>query len=614
MGCGINGAPYGCGESGKNRYNPTGPIFISYRQSDGTALAEKLDRFLRAGGLVPWRDLVDLPPGETARRVHEAFDEGISAAVLIVTPEIDKSQFIPDVELPALLDEERQPHDFSLLILNTIEVQDQQAEGPAAASPSGSRAALDFAAPDQKLKTQRHPLKDLKHYAVDELRQLYHDLLHRRLTHLTGSYMSSPLLAGLPFEIVSALRIGAEMLFGGRPANGPGMRGPGIGDGEVTIQTQTRPVPDAHTRRSGTTTLGREHDLAIRLRQDPTTGIPAAEDYRHFKDTLPIMVDALYAHGVSSVTLTGGGHYSLGWALGAALPITRQGGLSVIDLIGDEWTDIRSDDDCETFHAVAEGDQQDLSRLRRVAVLIRNSNEQNQAPFTDLKATCDDGFEIVIQGDGGHIYPANEGARLARKIAGLLREHGAGKELHIAWSAATALAPLVARRTNTLNCVLYELTQNPFAHTQHYQKVMRVVAGMPHGPVVEVFDDQCAPSEPPETLINLTPHTVRLYRDGEVVMEWPAAGEEHWVRVGEERSSAPSARHDDLVVPVTVVTPSGLCNEPPEVPGTGYIVSRLSAQASSRGDYFFPLDEVRDENGNILGVKGLGQFAATIGD
>ena len=73
-----------CGTAHGNRYDPTGPVFISYRQSDGTEHAKCLDRFLRAGGLVPWRDLVDLPPGETARRVHEAFEEGIAAAVLFM--------------------------------------------------------------------------------------------------------------------------------------------------------------------------------------------------------------------------------------------------------------------------------------------------------------------------------------------------------------------------------------------------------------------------------------------------------------------------------------------------------------------------------------------------
>ena len=57
-----------CGTAHGNRYDPTGPVFISYRQSDGIEHAKCLDRFLRAGGLMPWRDLVDLPPGETARR------------------------------------------------------------------------------------------------------------------------------------------------------------------------------------------------------------------------------------------------------------------------------------------------------------------------------------------------------------------------------------------------------------------------------------------------------------------------------------------------------------------------------------------------------------------
>lgn len=502
-----------CGADHGNRYDPTGPVFISYRQSDGTEHAKFVDRFLRAGGLVPWRDLVDLPPGETARRVHEAFDEGIAAAVLIVTPEIQDSQFVPAEELPELLKLEQEPHDFSLLVLNTIPTQDEtdsndgrprgedaETEHPSTDDASADHPhggcgrtdeAIDVSAPDRLLKTVGQPLKNLKQYGLGECRQLYRDLLHRRLGHLMRP-AERYLPIGLPTGVVAVISSALGWLFGDR----------GIGDGEVTIQTQTRPIPDAHTRRSGTTRLGREHDLAIRLRQDPDTGIPAAEDYRHLKETLPIMVDALYAHGVSGVTLTGGGHFSLGWALGTALPITRQGGLRVIDLQGNEWTDANRSDDQETFHAVAgpsaEHTPQDPSlqkadRLHRVAVLIRNSNEQNQAPFDELKATCDESFEIVIQSkdkqsQGGHFYPSNEGARLAEEIAKELRKRGAGRELHIAWSAAVSLAPLVARRTNTLNCVLYELTQNPLVPRQRYQKVLRVAAGMPHGPIVEVFD------------------------------------------------------------------------------------------------------------------------------
>lgn len=609
-----------CGR-GVKRYDPTGPIFISYRQSDGTKLAEQLDRFLRAGGLVPWRDLVDLPPGETTRRVRQAFAEGISAAVLLVTPEIGKSQFVRDEELPELLALEQEPHDFSFLVLNTIPKTDEKASGDGRSRGDGveadhllcgcaqSKNAINVQAPDCLLGTTGQPLKKLKQYGLAELRQLYRDLLYRRLGHLmrpTERYLP----VGLPTGAVEAISSINRWLFGD----------PCIGDGEITIQTQTRPVPDAHTRRSGTTYLGREHDLAIRLRQDPTTGIPAVEDYQYLKETLPIMVDALYAHGVSGVRLTGGGHFSLGWALGAALPVTRQGGLHVIDLDGCEWTDTNSDGDQETFHAVPvprdvpKDVQQDFDPPRSVAVLIRNSTEQNMQIFEELKAACDESFQIVIEScSGEHHYPANEGSRLAQEIARELRKRGAGKELHIAWSAATSLAPLVARKTNTLNCVLYELTQNPSATRQRYKKVLRVVAGMPDGPIVEVFDDCDLLSEPPaceptKTLVNLTPHVVRLYRDGVVVKEWPAPDGDQWVRVGEKRCSAPTVHHDDLEIPVTVITSGDLVGEPPEVPGVGYIVPRLSAQASGRRDFYFPFDEVRDEEGNILGARGLGQF------
>lgn len=501
----------GCGTAHGNRYDPTGPVFISYRQSDGAELAKRLDRFLRAGGLVPWRDLVDLPPGETARRVHEAFEEGIAAAVLIVTPEIQDSQFVPAEELPELLTLEQEPHDFSLLVLNTIPKQDEtasgdgrsQGDGVDAGQPSTDDApadhplggcgrteeTIDVSAPDRLLNTTGQPLEKLKQYGLGECRQLYRDLLHRRLGHLMRP-AERYLPISLPTGVVAAISSALGWLFGDR----------GIGDGEVTIQTQTRPIPDAYTRRSGTTRLGREHDLAIRLRQDPDTGIPAVEDYRYLKETLPIMVDALYAHGVSGVTLTGGGHFSLGWVLGAALPVTRQGGLRIVDLCGNEWADTSSDGDRETFKAVVEDSGKGENSGRHIAVLIRNSNEQNQAPFDELKDSCDESFEIVIQSkdkqsQGGHFYPSNEGARLATEIANELRKRGAGRELHIAWSAAVSLAPLVARRTNTLNCVLYELTQNPFGARQRYQKVLRVAAGMPHGPIVEVFDKVARPSK-----------------------------------------------------------------------------------------------------------------------
>jgi integrative and conjugative element protein (TIGR02256 family) len=62
-----------------------GPVFISYRQSDGTLRADSLEGLLRAAGLVVWRDRSDLRAGTTTDRLEQALTAGLSAAVLIVT-------------------------------------------------------------------------------------------------------------------------------------------------------------------------------------------------------------------------------------------------------------------------------------------------------------------------------------------------------------------------------------------------------------------------------------------------------------------------------------------------------------------------------------------------
>lgn len=43
-----------------------GPVFISYRRSDGASYVDLIETFLWAGGIAPWRDIIDLP---AARRI-----------------------------------------------------------------------------------------------------------------------------------------------------------------------------------------------------------------------------------------------------------------------------------------------------------------------------------------------------------------------------------------------------------------------------------------------------------------------------------------------------------------------------------------------------------------
>src|SRR4051812_46618609 len=79
-------------------FDPHGPVFVSYRQSDGTQLADELTWLLRAAGIPVWRDKDDLPPGDTEQRLQEALRNGLSGAVLIVTPEIENSSVVREVE------------------------------------------------------------------------------------------------------------------------------------------------------------------------------------------------------------------------------------------------------------------------------------------------------------------------------------------------------------------------------------------------------------------------------------------------------------------------------------------------------------------------------------
>ena len=94
-------------ENGSSRTSPRGPVFLSYRHSDGADLAMALAWALRASGVPVWLDRSDLPPGDTERRLEEAMQSGLSGAVLLVTHDIAASSVVKEIELPHLLRLER---------------------------------------------------------------------------------------------------------------------------------------------------------------------------------------------------------------------------------------------------------------------------------------------------------------------------------------------------------------------------------------------------------------------------------------------------------------------------------------------------------------------------
>lgn len=104
-------------------------------------------------------------------------------------------------------------------------------------------------------------------------------------------------------------------------------------------------------------------------------------------------------------------------------------------------------------------------------------------------------------------------------------------------------------------------------------------------------------------LRNLTPHAVRVLL-GEAVREFPSEGA---ARV--QDATCGSSVVDG--VPVAEVRPGDVSGLPGPEPGVTLIVSRVTAQAlPGRTDLVFPFDEVRDEAGTILGVRGLARWHA----
>lgn len=114
-----------------------GKEFISYRQTDGQPFAERIQRHLDAVGVRNFLDRHDLTTESIDGVIKRTFHEDCAGGVLVVTPDIKDSNYIPGVELPALLRRANTDPGFSFSLHNTIR----------------ANGGLDAEAPDRLLGT-----------------------------------------------------------------------------------------------------------------------------------------------------------------------------------------------------------------------------------------------------------------------------------------------------------------------------------------------------------------------------------------------------------------------------------------------------------------------------
>lgn len=394
------------------KVDPRGPVFLSYRQSDGSDLAIETAWALRAAGVPVWHDRSDLPPGDTERRLAEALESGLSGAVLLVTPEIEHSRVVREVELPQLLELEANEA-FTLSVLSTIE------RGP---------GKLDYDAPDRLLAQPSGTLGRLKQEPADTPRQRAD----------AARAQCQRRMQAIRRDVEAAGRV-------------------------LTIDVQTR-IPPFATRTDA--------DLVLRLRPpadgDRRPHHQGLHDLRLFLADLPQLVALA---GAEHVTMRGGAHLSAAYALGAALPTTLIGRVDVVDSAGDVWALTGNAPASEGPGRLLSVESALPAPASAGAILVYLDllPTPSDAAFDDLVAEGAGRFAgayHIRPTQGGTLRPEEAAAivgvasRAIRDLAGQSRT----SEVHLLLRCPWTTALLLGRTLNTLRVHLYEWEDGPDDH------------------------------------------------------------------------------------------------------------------------------------------------------
>ncbi|MEV7529198.1 TIR domain-containing protein [Agrococcus sediminis] len=404
--------------------DPRGPIFISYRQSDGTRLANDISRLLRAAGVPVWRDATDLPPGDTEGRLRQAMQSGLSGAVLIVTPDIARSRVVRNIELPGLLKLERDPA-FSFMIANH-------------ATPG---APLDFGAPDRLLERPAGALSRINQMPAESDQDLS-AIVRAVLMHRVDALRQDPAAA-------SAL----------------------------VVDVRTRAAAHSADRNS---------HIPIRLLPQTSGRLPSRQALDDLKLTLPLLPEAVERSKAVTVRVTGAAHLSVALAIGCALPATLVPQLTVDALDGQSWAGATVAASGETLELTRITGHQSFpgERGRAVAAFVdlvpgRSDNAWGEF-MTGNAGQFAEAVHIELL-ERQEIDP-DLAPVLTAEIAGLLRalsRRNGGVTLHVLLYAPFPVAVLLGRLMNTFSLVAYEFDSSQAAPAAARERYVPAIAITP---------------------------------------------------------------------------------------------------------------------------------------
>ncbi|TRY19402.1 SAVED domain-containing protein [Tessaracoccus rhinocerotis] len=419
---------------------PTNPVFISYRQSDGTAITTELAWLLRAAGIPVWRDRDDLPPGDTETRLQQAIADGLAGGVLTITPDIANSTVVREVEAPKLIALHEAHEEFALCIANAVEREPGK---------------LDYDAPDRLLELKPKTLSGVDQHPVDRAGQLVltKKLLWHRLTHQQARVASN--------------------------------------NRTIHISIQTRNAPQVLDRTG--------HQLDMRVRPSSHERLPSPEGLRDLQDTIHLLPDAVTRTGAQTVHIHGGAHLSVAFAIGAALPSSRIGTLHVTDQRQQTWmSGTEAIVTTAPLLRVEEERTSDSAKTGRPAVALYLDLLPGRSDYAFIRHLEENGSFLTawehLTYAGERLLDPTDAGLIAAEAAARIRtlsNHNGNAQVHLLLRCPFPVAVLIGRLMNTIRFVLYEWDDSdPVVgddYRARYVAAMRVRPSASSGVIEEVL-------------------------------------------------------------------------------------------------------------------------------